>query len=106
MVALLQRARFFTKLDLRNAYHLVRIRDGDEWKTAFKTPLIWKGQLSPDPTLALCPFAWTEEAESSFRPAEETVHLCTLSLPSGPVQAICGGGRRFRHRGGGGPLSA
>lgn len=39
MVALLQRAHFFTKLDLRNVHHLVRIRDRDEWKTAFKTPL-------------------------------------------------------------------
>lgn len=35
---LIHGARVFTKLDLRNAYHLVRIREGDEWKTAFNTP--------------------------------------------------------------------
>lgn len=29
----------FTKLDLHNAYLLVRICKGDKWKTAFKTPL-------------------------------------------------------------------
>jgi hypothetical protein len=35
---LLQGAKVFTNLDLRNAFHLVCIRDGDEWKTAFNTP--------------------------------------------------------------------
>src|SRR4029434_102188 len=35
---LLKNAKIFTRLDLRNAYHLVRIREGDEWKTAFNTP--------------------------------------------------------------------
>ena len=33
----LKHAKVFTKLDLRGAYNLVRIKEGDEWKTAFRT---------------------------------------------------------------------
>ena len=31
------KAKIYTKIDLKHAYHLVRIAAGDEWKTAFRT---------------------------------------------------------------------
>lgn len=33
----LRSAAIYTKLDIKNAYHQIRIKEGEEWKTAFQT---------------------------------------------------------------------
>ncbi|CAJ0938719.1 unnamed protein product, partial [Ranitomeya imitator] len=38
LFARIKGASWFTKIDLRGAYNLVRIKQGDEWKSAFNTP--------------------------------------------------------------------
>lgn len=40
----LSRATIFPKKDLKSGYHQVRIKEGDEWNTAFKT--IWPYQCT------------------------------------------------------------
>jgi hypothetical protein len=32
-----RKAQIYTKIDLKHAYHLVQISEGDEWKTVFCT---------------------------------------------------------------------
>uniref|UniRef100_A0A670ILS5 Gypsy retrotransposon integrase-like protein 1 n=1 Tax=Podarcis muralis TaxID=64176 RepID=A0A670ILS5_PODMU len=39
LLGTVRRGKIFTKLDLRGAYNLIRVREGDEWKTAMFTPL-------------------------------------------------------------------
>ncbi|KAI3366892.1 hypothetical protein L3Q82_009535 [Scortum barcoo] len=87
-------ATIFTKLDLRNAYHLVRIWEGDEWKTAFNTPLGFE--------YAPCPPSASEViGESSLRLKKEKcefhasqVNFLGFVIKKGCVQADPGEGER------------
>jgi hypothetical protein len=55
----LQKAKYFTKLDICGAYNLVRMAEGEEWKTAFRT---WYGLFES----LVMPFGLTN-APASFQ---------------------------------------
>uniref|UniRef100_A0A4W5P6M8 ribonuclease H n=1 Tax=Hucho hucho TaxID=62062 RepID=A0A4W5P6M8_9TELE len=60
-------ACFFTKLDLRSAYNLVRIREGDEWKTGFSTTSVHYAYLVMSFGLKNAPLVFQSFVDEIFR---------------------------------------
>ncbi|KAK3518834.1 hypothetical protein QTP70_014909 [Hemibagrus guttatus] len=71
----LRGATIFTKLDLRSAYNLIRIREGDEWKTAFITPTGHYEYLVMPYGLANAPSVFLDFIHEVLR---EFLHRCVL----------------------------
>ncbi|KAK3569717.1 hypothetical protein QTP86_003565 [Hemibagrus guttatus] len=71
----LRGATIFTKLDLRSAYNLIRIREGDEWKTAFITPTGHYEYLVMPYGLANAPSVFQDFIHEVLR---EFLHRCVL----------------------------
>jgi hypothetical protein len=68
-------ARFFTKLDVRWGYNNIRIHEGDEWKTAFKTPIGLYESLVMNFGLCNAPATFQTFMDEQFKDLIATGHV-------------------------------
>jgi hypothetical protein len=68
-------ARFFTKLDVRWGYNNIRIHEGDEWKTAFKTPMGLYESLVMNFELCNAPTTFQTFIDEQFKDLIATGHV-------------------------------
>ena len=74
----LSKARWFTKLDVSAAFHRIRVKEGDEWKTAFQTRLGLFEWLVMPFGLSGAPAAWQRWINDLLR--EYLDQFCTAYL--------------------------
>lgn len=75
---MLREAVWFTKLDLYNAYNLIRICKSDKWKTAFITASgHYEYWVMPYGLVKPKSLNWTEEASQAFK----SIKLAFTSAP-------------------------
>ena len=68
-------ARFFTKLDMCWGYNNIRIQEGDEWKTAFKTPMGLYKSLVMNFGLCNAPATFQTFMDEQFKDLIATGHV-------------------------------
>jgi len=71
-------ARIFTKLDLHNAYHLIKIKEGDEYQTAFRTRYAqFKYRVMPF-GLTNAPVTFQAYIDDCLQPYRDNFAVCYL----------------------------